>query len=264
VGATAESIQSEYDTAFQKVLSFQQEVAHIHPILERHFPIALVEDDQFYVFDIDASGRRYEFVKRAPTGMPIPPGVRAAFPLDCYDGRLACVVSGDVFDALGGYATILHEFVHCYQGETCESSLKDTLGIARKAKAEGDYMWELEYPFPYDDPRFTEAYTAFLVALQDSHDDDVLTARGRLASMLDDGDVEYMIWQEWKEGFARYVENRVKRELGLEENHGGSEPPFSRVSFYEGGSRYIAFLGERDPSLLIDLEALFSQMRDGG
>jgi hypothetical protein len=264
VEAAAERVQLEYGTALQEVLAFQKRMAHIHPVLEEPFPIALVERDDFHVFDVDASGQRYRFVKRAPTGMPIPQGVRAAFPIECYDGRLACVVTGDVFDTLEGYVTVMHEFVHCYQGETCESSLKDTLSIARKAKAEGDYMWELNYTFPYDDPQFAETYVAFLAALQGSHDDAVLAARDRLAAMLDRGGREYLTWQEWKEGFARYVENCIKRQVGLEENHGGSELPLNRVSFYEGGSRYIAFLGERDPLLPRDLEALFHHMRVGG
>jgi hypothetical protein len=51
-----------------------------------------------------------------------------------------------------------------------------------------------------------------------------------------------MIWQEWKEGFARFIENQINGRLNLPENHGGKEKPFNRVVFYEGGAHYIKLL----------------------
>jgi hypothetical protein len=69
-----------------------------------------------------------------------------------------------------------------------------------------------------------------------------------------------MVWQEWKEGFARFVENTIRRRLGMEENHYGVEEPFHRVTFYEGGSKFIGFLGKQEPGLLVDIENLFSKM----
>ena len=47
--------------------------------------------------------------------MPVPEGVRAAFPLECLDDRCACVVTPDAFESAEGLATIFHEFVHCRQ-----------------------------------------------------------------------------------------------------------------------------------------------------
>jgi hypothetical protein len=245
-------------------LDLQQEIADLHPLLERVFPIALVEDGQFHVFDANTESglerRRYTFVLQAPTPMPIPQGVRAAFPLTCYGNRPACVVTGDVFDSTEGYATVFHEFVHCQQWEICEARLKQTLGIARQAKAENDVMWELNYPFPYDNPRFVETYAALLDAAQGRRLDDMQASRRRLRKTLDHGDWEYMVWQEWKEGLARYIENQIQGRLGLRENHGGQEPPFDRVAFYEGGSRLIAALGRHEPELLHDIEALFHRL----
>jgi len=242
-------------------LDLQHEIAGIHPLLERAFPIALVEEGRFYIYDLDASGRRYEYVHQAPTPMPVLQGVRAAFPLACYGDRPACVVSGDVFDTLDGYVTIFHEFVHCQQSETCEAKLKQTLGIARKARAENDVMWEIHYRFPYADPPFVETYATLLAALGRGDANGVAAARRRLHEILCPGDLEYAVWQEWKEGLARYVENRIRRRLGLEGNHGGGVPPFDRVTFYEGGSRWIAFLADREPSLVADMEGLFCRMR---
>ncbi|GAB6135435.1 hypothetical protein JCM16307_09840 [Thermococcus prieurii] len=60
----------------------------------------------------------------------------------------------------GGVVFILHEFVHCYQAECCEIELKKGLRIAREYWERGDYPWELEHPFPYEDGRFVELYSA--------------------------------------------------------------------------------------------------------
>jgi hypothetical protein len=264
---TSQELQSRYDRPLQAVLFLQEEIADIHPLLERLFPIALVEGDQFYVFDVDATSgperRRYTFVLQAPTPMPIPQGVRAAFPLACYRDRPACVVSGDVFHSIEGYVMVFHEFVHCQQWDTCEARLKQTLGIARQAQAENDIMWEIDYPFPYGDPDFVETYLALLDAAWEGRLDDIRASRRRLREALDQGDWEYMVWQEWKEGLARYIENQIRGRLGLRENHGGQEPPFNRVTFYEGGSRQIAALGQHEPGLLQDIEALFHRLYGG-
>ncbi len=94
--------------------------------------------------------------------MSIPEGVRAAFPLEGLDNRIACVVTGEVFDSLDGFVTIFHEFIHCQQFETCEAKLKEKLGIARRAQAVQDFMWELDHPFPYQSPEFSSLYQSFL------------------------------------------------------------------------------------------------------
>jgi hypothetical protein len=88
-------------------------------------------------------------------------------------------------------------------------------------------------------------------------------SRRRLRETLDPDDWEYMVWQEWKEGLARYIENRIRDRLKLQGNPGGQEPPFERVTFYEGGSRLIAALGRREPGLLQDIEALFHRLYGG-
>ncbi|MDI6739341.1 MAG: hypothetical protein QME74_03140 [Candidatus Edwardsbacteria bacterium] len=97
--------------------------------------------------------------------MTLPAGVRAAFKLEASGGRMACIVSSEVFTDEGGCADIFHEFVHCHQGETCEQQLMAGLDIARKAKAKGDYMGELNRPFPYRDKRFAARFDALQQAL---------------------------------------------------------------------------------------------------
>ncbi|MEJ5311517.1 MAG: NUDIX domain-containing protein [Anaerolineae bacterium] len=256
-------VQRKYASHLQKVFEIQARIETVHPLLPHVFPIAIVENDQFLIFDVAPSGKHYTFVKQAPTPMPIPQGVRAAFPLECYGGKPACVVTADVFDTLDGYVTLFHEFVHCYQYQTCENKLKATLNVAQQAQAAHDFMWEITYPFPYNAPEFVETYAAFLEAAAHRQHSLIRDCRARLRDILSIENFEYMIWQEWKEGFARYIENRIKQCLNLSENHGGAEQPFSRVTFYEGGARLIAVLVNAQPELVGDIENLFHRIEVG-
>ena len=253
-----------YDRGLQKIFAVQDTIKDLHPFLEKVFPIAIVKDDLFLIYEPDPSARRYVFVKGAPAPMPIPKGVRAAFPIKHYENRIVCVVSGEIFDSLEGYATIFHEFMHCHQWETCELQLKERLKLARKAMQEGNYMWEINYPFSYESREFVRAYSLFLEALSKDDIGTVLESRRQLKRVLTREEFEYMVWQEWKEGFARLIENLVRKRLGLEENHSGLEKPFRRVSFYEGGARFIALLSRQKPALLVELEALFYEMLNSG
>ena len=227
------------------------------------FPIAIVEDNYFFIFDTNSFRKRYIFVKKAPTLMWIAKGVRASFPLESYEGKVACIISDEIFESLEGYAAIFHEFMHCHQWEICEPKLKRNLEIAQKAMARKDYMWEINYPFPYDNSEFTETYSLFLKALEENELDHIFEYRSQLKHILSKDDFEYMVWQEWKEGFGRFIENRIKRRLGLKENHYGIEKPFHRITFYEGGARFIGFLSEQEPESLVDIEKLFCKMLNG-
>lgn len=254
---------SKYDDGLQNVIEFRDKIKHIHPFLGKVFPIAIVDENHFLVFDVDTSAKKYVFVMKAPTPMPIPPGVRAAFPLDFYNTKAACVVSGEIFNNPEDYVTIFHEFIHCYQWETCESRLRENLGVARKALRRNDYAWELNYPFPYSDSLFNATYCQFLQAMEINDPVAVYKYRLQLKRFLSQDDFEYLAWQEWKEGFARYIENQIRCRLNFAENHYGAEQPFHRISFYEGGARYIEFLIRQNPELATDIETLFYTIFNG-
>ncbi len=239
------------------LLPIHQQVSGFNPALRQLYPIAIVTGDELHIYDVAATPACYQFIKTAPIPMPLPKSVRAAFQLEDYGGRIACVITPEVFDSPEGYVTILHEFVHCYQYETCEQALKGKLDIARQAQEKGDFMWEIQHPFPYRAGIFTRAYQEFLAALSRGDVGEILTVRQELRTYLGRHDFEYMIWQEWKEGFARWIENRLQEKLGLPENIGGLSPPFSRVTFYAGGAKLVDFLHAQDPFLVADLEELF-------
>ena len=245
-----------------QLIPIHRKVAGINPALQSLYPVVIVDKNQLYIHDYDSDRDCYLLIKIIPAPMPIPKGVRAAFQLADYDGRIVCVVTPEVFDSLDGYVTILHEFVHCYQYETCEQDLKLQLDIARQAQEQDDFMWEIQHPFPYQAKTFTRTYARFLAAVSVGDAQDILKSRSELRAFLGRHDFEYLVWQEWKEGFARWVENRLQQVLGIPENKGGLEPPFSRTSFYAGGAAYIDYLSHQDPDFVRDLELLFSRMGD--
>ncbi|MBE0408662.1 MAG: hypothetical protein IBX69_02895 [Anaerolineales bacterium] len=219
-----------------------------------------MENDHFLIYDIEPKTNQYGFIKKAATPMLVPQGVRAAFQLESYHGRMACVVTGEVFDEEDGYVTIFHEFIHCQQSELCEQELKQKLEIARKAQAANDIMWEINHPFPYTTADFVEIYQAFLA----THElPEIERIRHKLNAILNPEDYEYMVWQEWKEGFARFIENQIRNRLGLPENHRGREQPFNRVVFYAGGDHYIKVLSMHEIDLIIQIETLFDRMFAG-
>jgi hypothetical protein len=254
------AIESKYGESLQELFCYRNRVKSLHPFLNELHPVAIVENDTFYVFDLDETGSRYVFSRSAPTGMPVPEGIRAAFPLDFYDNRPACVVTGEVFDTPEGYVTIFHEFIHCHQWNNVEQGLRRELPLAVKALAEQDFMWEMNYPFPYGKPVFEKHYTAFIEALEMNDPAAAIIYRRELKDAISSFDFQYMVWQEWKEGFALFVENMIREHLGLGRNMVGRRMPYNRTVFYAGGEALIRSLSGEDPGLLTDLEALFHGM----
>jgi len=249
--------KTDYLNALQKLAAMQCDIAGISPALARCYPVAIVADGTIQVHDVTQVGGEYQFIKQVNAPMVMPVGVRAAFQLAEFGGRIACVVSPDVFDSMEGYVTIFHEFVHCYQYETCEEDLKEKLDIARQARESGDMMWEIEYPFPYCAKNFTKEYVNFFSAVGKGDHLIVQETRKRLRTYLGVHDYEYMVWQEWKEGFARWVENCVREHLNLPRNNKGLQQPFSRVLFYVGGAAYIGLLVKEQTSLAENIGLLF-------
>lgn len=253
-------IQNTFSHQLVRVFEYRDSLEGVHPFVKNLYPIAIAQDGHFYVFDLDETRKAYFLAASEKTGMEVPQGVRAAFPLQFYDNRCACVVSADVFDSPEGYITIFHEFVHCHQFHTVEQELKGRLSLAQKSMQEGSYMWEINYDFPYADGWFVQTYSAFTEAAIAGNLQRVEELRNELTEILNEHDYQYMVWQEWKEGFALYVENLLRKHLGLSVNQVGMHPPHSRLSFYAGGAAWISLLVEQEPDLNTDLEGLFLKM----
>jgi hypothetical protein len=248
------------DSALAKLVRIKEEIKDLHPYLAHLHPIAIVEGEELYIFDADSTHNTYAFRKKGPSPFPMSKGIRASFPLSTYGNAPTCVVSREVFDELKGYATVFHEFIHCTQYQTIEPRLKERLEVAQQAVRAKEYSWELNHAFPYQDSVFVLSYTSFLEALGKRDKAGVAEARRTLRQRLMKTDFEYMVWEEWKEGFARFIENKVRARLGIEGNLGGKDRPYDRVVFYYGGEKFIDLLVQNDSELSTDMEKLFARM----
>lgn len=259
-GAAATATQpaeASFAESLKQIFALREKIRDIHPALVNLYPVAVAQDGKLLIFSPDESRKEFVLSKTAPQPFPFPKGIRAAFPLEALGGKPACVVTPEVFDAPDGLVVVLHEFVHCTQWATCEMKLKEQLGVYRKAVEKKDFQWELQHPFPYADPAFEAAYGRMLAALAAGDEAAVRKARAELRRTLGSDDLEYMLWQEWKEGLARFLENRIRARLGHRENRGGVTPPFSRVTFYAGGDQLIAWINRSDPAAVADFEKTF-------
>jgi len=261
--ARSDPIADKYSAPLAKIFDLQARLKSIHPALDKVYPVAIVENKAFHVFEPDPERKAYRLVQTSPDTYDIPTGIRAAMPLGFWDNRVACVVTGEVFGQPDGYVFIFHEFVHCAQWEGPELGLKGRLPLYQEAMKNKDYMWELQYPFPYAQAAFVKVYGDLLAAWSR---DDVPAAeslRAELKKSLSQPEWEYLTWQEWKEGLARFIENRMRAALGLAENKGGEALPYARVTFYRGGDLLIRFIERRTPGAASDMAELHRAISAG-
>ena len=142
--------------SIKKIYSIFEKINKLNKSLEKLYPIVIVEGNDLFVFDLNLSGKQYEYKTSFLSQMNLPNEVLAAFPLECYEGKMAAVVTYKALDDIEGIVSIFHEFVHCFQYYHYEKKIKETLTIAQEAEKKQDYMWELNYPFPYNNEKFIE------------------------------------------------------------------------------------------------------------
>ncbi|MBN1250139.1 MAG: hypothetical protein JXC32_20915 [Anaerolineae bacterium] len=253
----------QLEQRLRTVSDIQKRMADLHPCLALRYPVAVATGRTLHIYEAEEPTGSYRFSKTDDLPMAVPPGVRAAFPLDALAGRPACVITADAFDTAEGRVEIFHEFVHCYQWEGCEPQLRETLTLAKQAAASGGPMWEIAYPFPHD-MGVARTYRQWMTVVEGRGIGLSRSPRIGFREQISELDWEYATWQEWKEGFARWVENRIRNRLGLPQNRNGRDGDFSRVTFYAGGAALIAQLVEQSPTLAENLEALFEAIRACG
>lgn len=245
---------------FEKLLTYRQKISDVHPLFKNHYPIALVNDSYFHIYDYSSSTGKYEFVKKVKSDFPLPQGIRASFPIAGYDNKPSCVVSDEIFDNIEGYVTIFHEFVHCYQANTVEDRIKRKLQVAIDAMKNKEYQWEINYNFPYLESYFIRPYKKFIDGLKKNKAANIISNRKKLRDDLKKKDFEYLVWQEFKEGFARYIENKIRQKFELKTNNFGKAKPYGRIAFYYAGDKFIGYLIDQRPELATKLEELFYDM----
>lgn len=253
---------NEIDLSLLKLVKMQKEVSYIHPALLDFYPVAIIQNDSLYIFDYKKEELKYKFIKQAAVPFPMSEDMQASFPLSVYDNTPTCVAGKMIFNSITGYTIIMHEFVHCWQAATVEQEIKSKLKIVQIALAVQDYMWELAHPFPYNDLIFVNYYQNFITALNNKNFIEAGTQRKALKKYLSDVDYEYMVWEEWKEGVARYVENKIKNYFLLTSNNYGKDQPYDRILFYYGGELWSSALIGKDKTLLNDPLRLYELMAE--
>jgi hypothetical protein len=254
-------VAEKYAAPLKKIFDCQTMFASLDPAVEKVYPVAIVENKTFYVFEPVPGEKAYRLVLTAPDTYNMPVGVRAAMPLGFWENRIACVVTPDVFSQPDGYVIIFHEFVHCAEWYGGEQKFKAGLSIFQEAMKKQDYMWELQYPFPYSNPVFAKSYRALIDAWEKGDVAAAASLRADLYDALSPEEWEYLTWQEWKEGLARNLENRMRHVVGLPENMNGRNAPYDRVTLYVGGDKLIRFLGRVERGAGGDLEALYKAIK---
>jgi hypothetical protein len=241
--------------SLEQIGELHKEIKDIDRSLEKLGPVAVIENGVYFLFDLDQSGEKYEFKMEYPYDGGNAKGIRAAYDLPFYGNRMAAVISEEAFETADGRAQIFHEFVHCFQFDEGSWDLKVTLAAAREAWEKRDFMWDLNHPFPYTSEYFINKTRE----LDNGYD--IGKYHSEMKAELSEKDFEYMIWQEWNEGYARYIENLVRERFGLQKiNTPQLAPPFERPVFYTIGSRYIETLIRNDATLKGNIKALFQKM----
>jgi hypothetical protein len=113
--------------------------------------------------------------------------------------------------------TLLHEHFHQLQ-DSQPGFFKDTEAL-NLSRGDQTGMWMLNYPFPYTSPKVTKQFAVLCRLLVEALKTDkvvfsnqlnaYLQARDTLKKLVSADEYKYFSFQLWKEGIARYTEDRV-------------------------------------------------------
>ena len=246
-----------------EIIEMYKKIKNINISLSKLYPITVIKDNYFYVFDICIASEMYKFKMSSKCYMPVPEEILSAFSLDFYENKASVVISKNVLKDKTNLPIIFHEFVHCFQLENGEIILRNDLQIEKQEKEKGNFMWELNYSFPYESPYFIEKTIYFDISLLNKDIDKIMNYFKEMKTYLSITEYEYMIWQMWKEGFADYIENLLRDKLNLNLKSRELKQPFTRVLFYKLGSKYIELIINRCKKHDNDIVELFKVIYGG-
>lgn len=227
--------------------TLQLRVQSVHALLEADYLLGIGIEDRLQIYRRTHAG--YSFVDEYRVAMLIPESTCAAFPVPQVNDAVA-VLTDVTLNERYGLISALHEFVHCFQYRECEDECRRQLPAAWEARKES--MWEIQYGMDYENLQLRK----LVYDLGRGAKRGVLDQLKRLLRELGDTDQQYFLWQVWKEGFARYVENRVRSVLHVRENTEGRS--LDRVD-----RRSLYFIGDKVWREL-DRETKYSRdIRDG-
>lgn len=192
-----------------------------------------------------------------PASFPL--NMAATFPLI---DRFPVIVMGDIDHANFGKSrwswTLLHEHFHQFQMLSDGYFQKtNELDLARDST---DFMWQLNYPFPYEDMKIGRIIDEMCSILVKSWEDEEVSIskyfklRNELKKSISEKDYRYFNFQVWQEGLPRYLEvalvkeaissgytplNELLEEYNKEINQALKDPDFSnrkRILYYSLGA----------------------------
>ncbi|GAB5400540.1 MAG: hypothetical protein Aureis2KO_21250 [Aureisphaera sp.] len=194
-------------------------------ISEVPFAIILVTETYEYLFNHPYPSNDFTLLEHDPiTGSDIlyrettfPLNFEATFP--AVNG-LNCVVIGIPENTQSASTsrwilTLLHENFHQFQAKTPQHY--DAVNGLNLSNGDETGMWQLNFPFPYDDPKANKNYQAYRQALLtcyqnldqaqgNTHYDQYIREKKRFMNYISKNDRKYWSFQLWKEGIARYTE----------------------------------------------------------
>ena len=244
------------------IIKMHDAVKDIHISLKKLYPITVINDGYFFVYDKNESGDKYEFMRKVETSIVASSDILTAFNLNFYDMKPSVVISKNMLGDTGNNILVLHEFVHCFQLENGAVEIRNGLSIQKQEMVKKNYTWEIDFPFPYKNKYFIDRTMILSDYLRNGKYkyNDFVIYRNCMRTYLHKDEYEYIIWQAWKEGFARYVENLIRKELGLRINANILIPPYNRVALFEIGCKYIETLIKMDGELNDNIVELFTKM----
>lgn len=121
--------------------------------------------------------------------------------------------------------TLLHEHFHQLQ-DSQPDFYRDVLALDL-ANGDETGMWMINYPFPYQDKKINEDFSALARQLAKALEttdrlafknefDNYLSLRKSFNASLPEKDYRYLSFQFWKEGGARYTEYEIARRAASE------------------------------------------------
>lgn len=252
----------QYTDAIDEMRELQQKLIHIHPLFKSYYPIIVAVSGTLFIYDHNVNQDRYILIQTVPDDIGIPEQCLAAFPVHHMNRSICAVITPEALMSLEQKVFIYHEFVHCYIYEQGWSvKLRNQLSLARRAQQENNIQWEINYDFPYESTPVACVLKQYLGALTHQDSQKIQHARHALQLILTQEQIDYWIWIEWNEGYARYIENKIRKQLKLETNHDGKEIPYHRLTLYESGSLYIQYLVQQQPNLEYNPDQLFHIMQ---
>ncbi|WP_436515407.1 hypothetical protein [Ekhidna sp. To15] len=190
---------------------------------EAPFAILLVMDDYEYLIEHSSPPGDFEEIGydtligsktyRRPTQMN--KGFLATFPFAGISTIVIGTPENTGLNSTEWMITLLHEHFHQYQYSS-PGYFKD-INALDLANGDETGMWQLNYPFPYNDVSVIEKYEAYAQALYDAVNAIGKTSwneakkkffktRKAFKAVLSEDDYKYLSFQWYQEGIARYTE----------------------------------------------------------